>query len=59
MFFCAAVPPCASVTCENGGTCVEGTCECYEGFTGDRCQNQSKSLLVFSLALNFNPCQGN
>lgn len=30
--------PCEMVTCENGGTCIDGTCECIPGFVGDQCQ---------------------
>jgi hypothetical protein len=32
--------PCASVTCENGGTCVNGSCDCPAGYGGNRCQTQ-------------------
>lgn len=28
---------CKDVTCENGGTCIDGTCECPEGFGGTDC----------------------
>lgn len=30
--------PCKDVTCENGGTCNEGDCECPEGFSGTNCE---------------------
>lgn len=30
--------PCEDVTCENGGTCVDGGCDCPEGFTGTNCE---------------------
>ncbi|MEX0813605.1 MAG: hypothetical protein WD048_15410 [Chitinophagales bacterium] len=30
--------PCDAITCQNGGTCVDGDCECIDGYTGDRCQ---------------------
>jgi hypothetical protein len=30
--------PCASITCENGGTCNNGTCDCPSGYSGNKCQ---------------------
>jgi hypothetical protein len=32
------VDPCDTVTCLNGGTCVDGVCHCPAGYTGNRCQ---------------------
>ena len=29
---------CADVTCENGGTCEEGVCQCPDNFFGDACE---------------------
>ena len=29
---------CADVTCENGGTCEEGVCQCTDNFYGDACE---------------------
>ena len=36
--------PCASMRCENGGTCVHSPslkCKCLEGFSGLRCESKS------------------
>jgi len=30
--------PCASIICQNNGTCISGTCECEPGFSGTNCQ---------------------
>lgn len=32
--------PCAKISCMNGGVCVDGTCDCPDEFTGDRCQTR-------------------
>lgn len=31
--------PCDDITCENGGICVEGDCDCPEGFAGNFCES--------------------
>jgi len=31
---------CKDVTCENGGTCTEGVCECADNYYGDACETQ-------------------
>jgi carbonic anhydrase len=30
--------PCTNVTCQNGGTCADGTCFCPDGFSGPNCE---------------------
>ena len=30
--------PCASVTCQNKGTCADGTCTCPTGYSGANCE---------------------
>ena len=37
MTSCEEEDPCETVTCENGGTCIDGTCDCPDGYEGDDC----------------------
>lgn len=30
--------PCEGVSCQNGGTCMDGSCACPEGFSGSLCE---------------------
>jgi len=36
--FNSCTDPCADVTCNNGGICDEGRCDCPEGFSGTNCE---------------------
>lgn len=35
---CSDADPCESVICRNGGVCVDGTCDCPNGFSGVNCE---------------------
>lgn len=37
VLFAGCDDPCKDVTCLNGGTCLEGTCECPTGYEGVDC----------------------
>lgn len=32
--------PCESINCRNGGTCIEGNCECPMGYSGNLCNER-------------------
>ena len=34
--------PCKDVTCQNGGSCVDGTCVCATGYIGTSCQTVTR-----------------
>lgn len=37
---CKKDDPCEGVTCLNGGTCVNGECDCPDGYSGPNCGDQ-------------------
>jgi hypothetical protein len=37
---CKKDDPCEQISCLNGGTCVNGSCDCPQGFSGPDCSNQ-------------------
>ncbi|HPD64383.1 MAG TPA: calcium-binding EGF-like domain-containing protein [Bacteroidia bacterium] len=37
---------CEGIVCLHGGTCVDGTCNCKQGYTGDLCQAEIKPKAV-------------
>jgi hypothetical protein len=39
---------CTGIFCQNGGTCVDGDCQCINGFTGNRCQTAFDSCSITS-----------
>lgn len=38
---------CANLNCFNGGICVDGSCMCPEGFTGQYCQTEIDQRAIF------------
>jgi hypothetical protein len=48
--------PCAEVECLNGGTCLEGTCDCPEGFTGPSCESFESSEFLGSYTASYGDC---
>ena len=49
---------CKDVVCENGGTCVEGDCECPEGFGGADCATNYCATLPCSFGGTTRPISG-
>ena len=37
---------CKDVVCQNGGTCVSGTCNCATGYEGTNCETQVRAKFV-------------
>jgi hypothetical protein len=39
---------CKDVVCQNGGTCVSGTCNCTTGYEGTNCETESRTKFIKS-----------
>jgi len=50
MFNACSDDPCKDVTCLNGGTCVDGTCNCAAGYEGTDCSTESRTKFFGSWA---------
>ena len=37
-FFSLELDPCDGITCTNGGQCIDGSCVCQQGYTGQYCE---------------------
>jgi hypothetical protein len=48
--------PCDSVTCLNGSTCVEGVCECREGYTGASCETFLLEKFLGNYTVSYQGC---
>lgn len=43
---------CQDVTCDNGGTCVEGDCVCATGYEGTNCETLVRAAFIGSFNVN-------
>jgi hypothetical protein len=43
---------CKNVTCNNGGTCIDGSCECSTGYEGTKCETESRTKFVGTYAVS-------
>lgn len=49
--------PCKDVDCQNDGVCIEGDCDCPDGFSGTNCESAASEKTA-TLQLKFNPTFG-
>jgi len=49
--------PCKDVFCENNGVCIEGDCDCPNGFSGTNCENNDLEKTA-TLQIKLNPTFG-
>jgi hypothetical protein len=38
--------PCKDVTCQNGGVCNDGTCQCATGYQGTNCETEVRAKFI-------------
>lgn len=43
---CEKDQPCTDILCANGGTCVNGSCDCPDGYTGPDCSDEEEPQAV-------------
>lgn len=46
LFFSSCKDECKDVTCNNGGVCVEGACDCATGYEGSDCSTETRAKFV-------------
>ncbi|MEY2829533.1 MAG: hypothetical protein RIQ33_1392 [Bacteroidota bacterium] len=50
--------PCKDVVCNNGGTCVDGTCSCTTGYEGTTCETEMRTKYLVSSTSFTEACNG-
>ena len=56
MMFAGCEDACKDVTCLNGGTCLEGICNCTAGYEGTDCGTAYNAKFVGTFNLSVNNC---
>ena len=47
-FTSCSTDECKDVVCNNGGTCITGTCSCASGYEGNNCETRSRDRFLNS-----------
>ncbi len=55
---CKKDDPCENVTCQNGGTCNNGSCSCPSGYEGSTCATEVRSKFIASYSVQENCSPG-
>jgi len=50
--FSSCKDECKDVTCNNGGTCVTGSCECTTGYEGTNCETETRAKFIGTYTTN-------
>ncbi len=56
VLFFACSDPCSDVTCLNDGVCIEGSCDCAEGYEGTTCETEKRENLLGTWSTNDYVC---
>ncbi|GAB4403236.1 MAG: hypothetical protein OHK0039_02120 [Bacteroidia bacterium] len=46
--FSSCADPCKGVACQNGGVCLDGTCDCADGYEGTNCETEIRAKFIAS-----------